>query len=148
MKRKLKWLAIVLAVLLLGFGTALLLSPRDRITAESWQKIRMGMTEEEVEDILGGPGMNRQEFLAKFDQVRDHLIYGDSFVEPDWENNDEKQNKIWFARRGFLAVQFDQAGHARRKLFQATRSTDPSFFDRLRDWLGYRREWNNEVRAR
>ena len=40
MKRKLKWLTIVLAVLLLGFGTALLLWPRDRITAESWQKIR------------------------------------------------------------------------------------------------------------
>jgi hypothetical protein len=36
MKRKLKWLAIVLAVSLLGFGTALLLWPRDRITAESW----------------------------------------------------------------------------------------------------------------
>jgi hypothetical protein len=32
MKRKLKWLAIVLAVSLLGFGTALLLWPRDRIT--------------------------------------------------------------------------------------------------------------------
>jgi hypothetical protein len=56
MKRKLKWLAIVLAVLLLGFGTALLLWPRDRITAESWQKIRIGMTENEVAEILGGPG--------------------------------------------------------------------------------------------
>ena len=48
MKRKLKLLAIVLAVSLLGFGTALLLWPRDRITAESWQKIRIGMTEDEV----------------------------------------------------------------------------------------------------
>jgi hypothetical protein len=35
MKRKLKWLAIVLAVLLLGLGTAFFLWPRDRITAES-----------------------------------------------------------------------------------------------------------------
>src|SRR6516165_6934928 len=57
MKRKLKWLAIVLAVSLLGFGTALLLWPRDRITAESWEKIRIGMTEEEVAEILGGRGM-------------------------------------------------------------------------------------------
>jgi len=57
MKRKLKWLAIVLAVSLLGFGTALFLWPRDRITAESWQKIQIGMTEEEVAEILGGPGM-------------------------------------------------------------------------------------------
>ena len=49
MKRKLKWLAIVLGVSLLGFGTALLLWPRDRITAESWHKIRIGMTVKEVE---------------------------------------------------------------------------------------------------
>ena len=36
MKRKLKWLAIVLVVSLLGFGMALLLWPRDRITVEWW----------------------------------------------------------------------------------------------------------------
>ena len=36
MKRKLKWLAIVLAVSLLGFGTALLLWPRDRIQ-DAWE---------------------------------------------------------------------------------------------------------------
>src|SRR6516164_4276027 len=58
MKRKLKWLAIVLAVSLLGLGTALLLWPRDRITVESWQKIQIGMTEKEVAEILGGAGMN------------------------------------------------------------------------------------------
>ena len=63
MKRKLKWLAIFLAVSLLGFGTALLLWPRDRITAESWQKIQVGMTEDEVADILGGPGMTCEEYL-------------------------------------------------------------------------------------
>jgi hypothetical protein len=57
MKRKLKWLAIILAVSLLGFGTALLLWPRDRITAESWQKIRIGITEDEVAEILGGLGL-------------------------------------------------------------------------------------------
>jgi len=62
MKRKLKWIAAVLAVLLLGFGTALLLWPRDRIGAESWQKIRIGMTESEVENILGSSAT--AEFLA------------------------------------------------------------------------------------
>ena len=57
MKRKLKWTAVVLAVLLLGFGAAIFLWPRDRITAESWEKIQLGMTVEEVQDILGGPGL-------------------------------------------------------------------------------------------
>ena len=55
MKRKLKWTATVLAVSLLGFGTALFLWPRDRITAESWEQIRVGMTEKEVVEILGQP---------------------------------------------------------------------------------------------
>src|SRR5262245_54552616 len=66
MKRKLKWLAIVLAVLLLGFGTALLLWPRDRITAESWKQIQIGMSEKEVEDILGKRGLKYEEFKAKY----------------------------------------------------------------------------------
>ena len=76
MKRKLKWLAIVLAVALLGFGTASLLWPRDRITAESWQKIRIGMTEKEVEGVLGEPGLNwvqvheaELEYLETFGKV-------------------------------------------------------------------------------
>src|SRR6516165_10069540 len=73
MKRKLKWLAIVLAVSLLGFGTALLLWPRDRITAESWHKIRIGMTEEEVAEILGGPGMTDKEADAEYGRVRKEL---------------------------------------------------------------------------
>src|ERR1700730_3162439 len=62
MKRKLKWLGVGLAVLLLGVGTALLLLPRDRITPQSWKQIRLGMTEKEVEGILGGTGINDEEF--------------------------------------------------------------------------------------
>jgi len=73
MKRKLKWLAIVLAVSLLGFGAALLLWTRDRITAESWQKIRIGMTEEEVVEILGGPGMTGEEAVAEYQRLDKEL---------------------------------------------------------------------------
>src|SRR5262249_56779776 len=73
MKRKLKWLAVVLVVLLVGFGTALYLWPRDRITAESWQKIRIGMTEDEVAEILGGPGMRREEDIAENDRLEKEL---------------------------------------------------------------------------
>ncbi|HMF17746.1 MAG TPA: hypothetical protein VKE98_11100 [Gemmataceae bacterium] len=70
MKRKLKWLAIVLAVSLLGFRAALLLWPRDRITAESWHKIRIGMTEKEVAEMLGGPGMFWKETLLSIFPMR------------------------------------------------------------------------------
>jgi hypothetical protein len=48
MKRKLKWISLVLAVVLLGFGAAILLWPRDRITVEivgedsNWNDIPRG----------------------------------------------------------------------------------------------------------
>jgi hypothetical protein len=45
MKQKLKWIAAVLAVLLVGMATALFLWPRDRIIPESWGQIEIGMTE-------------------------------------------------------------------------------------------------------
>ena len=70
MKRKLKWLAIVLAVSLLGFATALLLWPRDRITRAFWEKIRVGMTEKEVAEMLGGPGMFWKETLLSIFPMR------------------------------------------------------------------------------
>jgi hypothetical protein len=65
MKRKLKWLAIVLAVSLLGFGMALFLWLRDRISAKSWRYIEIGMTENQVEEILGGPGMSWEQLKGR-----------------------------------------------------------------------------------
>jgi hypothetical protein len=64
MKRKLKWNAAMLGVLVVGFGVALFLWPRDKITVDSWKQIRIGMTEKEVEEILGGPGMSRDKYNA------------------------------------------------------------------------------------
>jgi hypothetical protein len=125
MKRKLEWLAMVLAVSLLGFGTALLLWPRDRITAESHDMIRMGMTEKEVEDILGGPGIPYQEAaqiagerLDLIDQAR------------KW---DSKNTKIWLGQRGVMTVEFDQGGEVKATAF----AREPHFLDPLRDWLGW-----------
>ena len=44
MKRQLKRIGVVLALLVLGGGVALFLLPRDRITADSWTQIRLGMS--------------------------------------------------------------------------------------------------------
>ena len=73
MKRKLKWMAVVLAVLLVGLGVALFVWPRDRITTESWKNIRIGMTVKEVESILGRPGLRMPEFLAHLDALEKKL---------------------------------------------------------------------------
>jgi len=134
MKRKLKWLAIVLAILLLGFGTALFLWPRDRITAESWQKIRIGMTEKEVESILGKRGIDEDladEELTKsaFKVKGPELMEGpDSFPET---------LKYWIGRSGIIVIDFDRHYHVRVKVYREGGSEKPTFIDGIRDWLGW-----------
>jgi hypothetical protein len=134
MKRKLKWLAIVLAVSLLGFGTALWLWPRDRITAESRQKIRIGMTEDEVVEILGGPGMNHEEYLH---HRRDFEIEGPELDEPEWGVPDWEMGKTWIGRRGLIRINLDQENRVSWKGFDGVRWNNGSILDRLRDWLGW-----------
>ena len=143
MKRKLKWLAIVLAVSLLGFGTALLLWPRDRITAESWQKIRIGMTEDEVMEILGGPGMTRKEARAQYDQLEKELgrppfeMEVPELLEPENKLFKLDRAKSWIGRRGIIAIEFDQDNRVCWKEFQGVRWINGGILDRLRDWLGW-----------
>jgi hypothetical protein len=144
MKRKLKWLAIVLAVSLLGFGTALLLWPRDRITAESWQKIRIGMTEEEVVEILGGPGMSRDEYWAQHVRLEKELgkfpfeLEGPILDTEGWPDGGEVDRlKIWTGRRGKILIELDEQNHVQWKEFHRGRWINLGLLDRLRNWLGW-----------
>ena len=143
MKRKLKWLAIVLAVSLLGFGTALYLWPRDRITAESWQKIRIGMTEDEVAEILGGPGMSSDEDIAHYVRLikelrqRPYELEHSRLEVPEGKEAAWERTKIWIGRRGRIEIELDQDNHVCWKAFWRVRWSNGSFVDRLRDWLGW-----------
>jgi hypothetical protein len=138
MKRKLKWLAIVLAVSLLGFGTALLLWPRDRITVESWKQIQIGMSEKEVENILGRPGMSVEEW-REFNEG--HFPSGQTLqleeqVNADAWKLDGETFKYWTSQRGTMLIGFDARGHVVMKLLWSA-PEGPSFLDRLRNWLGW-----------
>ena len=151
MKRKLKWLAIVFAVSLLGLGTALLLWPRDRITAESWQKIRIGMTEDEVAEILGGPGMTFNEFFAERQRLEEEMFFAPTKVvhgprfeveDPSLEEPEDKavvgdRAKVWTGQRGIILIDLDQDNHVCWKRFHGGRWTNGGILDRLRDWLGW-----------
>jgi hypothetical protein len=127
MKRKLKWLAIVPAVSLLGFGTALLLWPRDRITRETWDQIQVGMTEREVEEILGESGVFLDQLTVRVSE------FGEG-VGKVW---DFGRMKNWIGRGGWIHVQFDNRGLVEAKEFWTIRLDDPTFLGRLRDWLGW-----------
>jgi hypothetical protein len=143
MKRKLKWLAIVLAVSLLGFVGALLLWPQDRITAESWEKIRIGMSEKEVVEILGGPGMSYAEDVAQYQRLLKELdqppweFKGPRLYEPEDKGVFDDRVKVWNGRRGSIEIELDQDNHVCWKHFRGVRWTNQGILDRLRDWLGW-----------
>src|SRR6516162_458715 len=136
MKRKLKWLTIVLAVLLLAFGTALFLWPRDRITEESWKMIQIGMAEKDVEEILEGPGINDKEYEALRDQLVIREVKGPVLWEPKGSIFDQTMTKFWVGQRGIIGIEFDQDRNVKSKILQPL-TTEPNFIDRLRDWLGW-----------
>jgi hypothetical protein len=138
MKRNLKWLAIVLAVSLLGFATALLLRPCDRITLESWQKIRIGMTEDEVVEILGSPGISPEEFFLQYNRLGQPPLETEARMEePEGKGGVGDRSKFWSGRRGFIVIELDQDKHVRWKGFRGGRWINGGILDRLRDWLGW-----------
>lgn len=145
MKRKLKWMTLVLAVLLAGFGATLFLWPRDRITADSWQQIRLGMTEKKVERVLGGPGKDWEENQAQLIALKEELGKEPFIHEDDGVLLEEGPGggfrmtgscKHWLGRRGTIVILFDERGHVIWKGSWGHRPTDPTIFDHLRDWLG------------
>src|SRR5262249_36025578 len=126
------------AVLLVGFGTALLLWPRDRITAESWKQIRIGMTEDEVAEILGAPGTSQEHADAQYEQLEKRIGRPPGIFHSEGEGVLAFRGpvKFWIGRRGFLRIGFDDC-HVKNKLFLGFEVVEPIFIDRLRDWLGW-----------
>ena len=129
MKRKLKWLAIVLAVLLLGLGAALFLWPRDKITTESYTIIQSGMTMNEVETILGRSGINYEEYRVQ----RGTLKGNDEHLQTDWKPTKEGL-KVWIGQNGSIGIQFHE-GRVVGKAFRGI--VKPNIIYRFRDWLGW-----------
>lgn len=144
MKRKLLRTVLVLAVLLLIAGTAIYLWPQDPITEASWQKIRLGMSETDVEEILGRPGLSDKEGKQQYEALMKQLgkepfiPEGDLLAEPDnIDVLDVPPTKVWLGRRGLMSCHIDETGRITAKVFMGWRPAEPTFLERLRDWLGW-----------
>jgi hypothetical protein len=138
MKRKLKWLILILAFLVLGVGTAFFLWPADRITPKSWKQIKIGMTKTEVESILVGTGLSYKEFSKKhrrlFDEWWEEQMNNEGgIVLADGKTFDEAYKVFWVGERGWMEIGFDQKDRVYSKFFF---ETSPSSIGRVRDWLG------------
>ena len=92
------------------------------------------MSEKEVEGILGRAGMSPEKSeIGHFFDLRHQFV----LAEPNylvWSHN-FGTHKYWTSQRGCIQVNFDSRGYVREKAFW--RSAEPTFIDRIRDWLGW-----------
>lgn len=126
MKRKLKWTAVLLVVLLPVLGAVLFLLPRDRITLANYERIRDEMTMDDVERLLGGPGMNEKEFLAQHGKDIYRL-----------KARTAGESRFWLGRRYWMEIRFAPQGYVSTKCYSKLFSAEPTLLERLRDWIGW-----------
>jgi hypothetical protein len=121
MKRKLAWVCLMVLPLVLG-GAAFCLCDRDPITQANCDKIKPGMTIEEVETILGGE--------------KDDVFAGDCW----WG----KPTFIWNGSRGSIWVEVADplanppifVNNAQFLKWTVYRLPPQTFFDKIWNWLG------------
>jgi hypothetical protein len=126
-KRLLLMLGCVAAVLLAGYMTLRLTGPRHRITEENIKLIKKGMTEEEVEAILG----------SKAGSIPDGTLHAPNSLTVD--SIDTRSSKHWVGKDVDVSVGFDADGRVTSvtQLFILDRSDRPeTILDKLRRWLG------------
>jgi hypothetical protein len=88
------------------------------ITWRAFQRVREGMTRQQVEAILGEP--------AEFD-----------IDNPDGPEAPEAECQFWIGEHLLISVTFDEDERVVRKSFCTIRDTDPSGpFERLCQWFG------------
>ena len=134
MKRKRVIISVVFVLLLVGIGCAYVLLPKNKITAASWKQIQLGMTQSQVEDILGGPGVPLNEDIVEIVDRLKIIDFGELLQQKDGVG---KTQLHWISRNGCIEVNFDDTGHVRCKYFQEWKCADSNFLDRVRDWLGW-----------
>jgi hypothetical protein len=131
MKRKhlLLLFACLVAVLLAGYVTLRLTTPSHRITVESFEAIQVGMTEKEVEDIIGVPAgiyaPGALTGLYGFDKERSRATRG----------LDRKPGKEWVARDVCIFVGFKD-GRVVETFRGWPQGYDEPLLAKLRRWLG------------
>jgi hypothetical protein len=135
-KRTLSWLGAATATLALGAAAAWLLWPdRQRITAQSYARLRPGMTRAAVEDLLGGPGRSRQDFSAWLDNRSPTIGAGTDLLN---EHRHQPGIAYWYQDSGVIVLRFDAEGRvADQQFLQVRVSTARQRLRRLLERIGW-----------
>lgn len=97
-----------------GFLVWCLVPPAPGVTVDNYHRLRPGMTEVEVERILGEPG-------------------NDDVLHREFPGEPVKGVKGWYGKGITILVTFDEQGHVTRVYGLGV---GPTFLTRVRGWLG------------
>ena len=93
-----RWLLFFLLLFLVQVGAAVLVWPRDHVTPEACSRIQPGMTEREVEKILG----RSADCQVVVGPVKRHLISYPLLAR----NGGEKKELVWLGSNWWVEVDF------------------------------------------
>ena len=135
-KRLLLILGSLAAVLLAGFGTLRFKVTSHRINLDNILAIKPGMTEAQIEDLLGARAgvfstQGRTGFYFLEDKANDLEI-----MKTGLELVKESGGKEWVADEFTVYIRFDDTGQALEVLQGYLDNSEISFLARLRRWLG------------
>jgi hypothetical protein len=133
-KRLLLIFGCLAAVLLAGYGTLRLTAPKyHRITEKNFEKIQKGMTEEEVEALLGTrAGVYSPQKTGSYFTIKHPW----SMPSGLWLIQ-KYGGKEWVGKEIGIYVLFDRTGRVTESLRGTVREDgDESFLTKLRRWLG------------
>ena len=139
-KRKLRWVGAAIATLALCAAAAWFLWPACRpITAETYERLRPGMTRAEVEAMLGSPGRTRQDFSHWLNNRSPTIGSGSDLLNLQRLNGEWVQPRIkyWYQDTGIIIVRFDDDNRVADKQFLTVRvSTSRQMVVRLLERIG------------
>ena len=126
-KRRLLILGLLPLLLFAGYLALWLTSPKHRIDRQGYGKIQLGMTEEEVEDILGAPAGNHAISSLR---ATEELVMGET---SHWLDESKCTLKTWVSDSAEIGIWFSEDG----KVMKTLAGFRPdNFFGKLRQWLG------------
>jgi len=136
-RKKKGWIALILAVMVIGISIVWIWWPTDKpITFEMYQNIRIGMTLAEVEDFFGVPGGSHDDFV-----IWAHDNHKISYQQGSAGTELVKEYprigiRFWYGGKGAIGVRFSPEGVSTDKQFLPLGESGTSFRQRLRSLLG------------
>lgn len=137
--KRLRWPLLLLGLVAVLVGVVYwLLLPAGPIGPRAFHRIQLGMTEEEVEEVIGGPaGFYFQNQPPPKDILQYYFPTSAIQKGQPYIKEDEYQTRNWYGNEFMITVTFDLDRRVTGVCLSECIFPPPAnFLDRLRAWLG------------